>query len=95
MTIVTDDPAVQTVAAHALDPLADGARVGLGSRRATASFIARLGAPLGDGHAAREVERALLAIPGVVDMGFFLGTAERALAGDPDGRVDALRPLGP
>jgi len=49
--------------------------------------------PLGDGHTARALERALLAIPGVVDTGLFLGTAERVLVGYPDGRVDELRPL--
>lgn len=43
-----------------------------------------------DAPAARELERALLAIPGVVDTGLFLGTAERVLVGYPDGRVDTL-----
>jgi ribose 5-phosphate isomerase A len=47
-------------------------------------------APLGDGRAARELERALLAIAGVVDTGLFLGTADRVLVGRPDGRVDVL-----
>ncbi len=46
-------------------------------------------APLGDA-AARTLEAALLAIPGVVDTGLFLGTAERVLVGHPDGRVDVL-----
>jgi ribose 5-phosphate isomerase A len=48
------------------------------------------GAPLPDGAAARALETALLAIPGVVDTGLFLGTAERVLVGHPDGRVDVL-----
>jgi ribose 5-phosphate isomerase A len=48
--------------------------------------------PLRDGRAARELEAALLAIPGVVDTGLFLGTAERVLVGYPDGRVDVLGP---
>jgi ribose 5-phosphate isomerase A len=47
--------------------------------------------PLRDGQAARELERALLAIVGVVDTGLFLGTADRVLVGHPDGRVDTLR----
>jgi ribose 5-phosphate isomerase A len=47
-------------------------------------------APLRDGAAARALEAALLAIPGVVDTGLFLGTAERVLVGHPDGRVDVL-----
>ena len=46
--------------------------------------------PLGDAAAARELEGALRAIPGVVDTGLFLGTAERVLVGYPDGRVDSL-----
>jgi ribose 5-phosphate isomerase A len=53
-----------------------------------------LGEPLGDARAARALERALRAIPGVVDTGLFLGTAERVLVGYPDGRVDELRPAG-
>jgi ribose 5-phosphate isomerase A len=46
--------------------------------------------PLRDGNAARELERAIRAIPGVVDTGLFLGTADRVLVGHPDGRVDTL-----
>ncbi len=46
------------------------------------------GAPLRDRPAARGLEATLLAIPGVVDTGLFLGTAERVLVGYPDGRVD-------
>jgi ribose 5-phosphate isomerase A len=48
------------------------------------------GAPLRDGSAARALEATLLAIPGVVDTGLFLGTAERVLVGYPDGRVEVL-----
>jgi ribose 5-phosphate isomerase A len=47
-------------------------------------------APLADGRAARELEQALRAIPGVVDTGLFLGTAEQVVIGYPDGRVDVL-----
>ncbi len=42
--------------------------------------------------AARALEASLLAIPGVVDTGLFLGTAERVLAGHPDGTVVTLWP---
>jgi ribose 5-phosphate isomerase A len=47
------------------------------------------GEPL-NGPAASALEAMLLAIPGVVDTGLFLGTAERVLVGYPDGRVDVL-----
>lgn len=50
--------------------------------------------PLRDGRAARALEAAVLALPGVVDTGLFLGTAERVLVGHPDGRVDVLRRRG-
>jgi len=43
-----------------------------------------------DGNAARSLEAVLLGIPGVVDTGLFLGTAERVLVGYADGRVDLL-----
>ena len=49
-----------------------------------------LPAPLSDGHAARALEAAILAIPGVVDTGLFLGTAERVIVGHDDGRVEVL-----
>jgi ribose 5-phosphate isomerase A len=45
---------------------------------------------LRDAHAARQLDAALRAIPGVVDTGLFLGTAERVLVGHPDGRVEVL-----
>jgi ribose 5-phosphate isomerase A len=51
-----------------------------------------LSAPLADAAAARAFDAALRAIPGVVDTGLFLGTAEYVLVGHPDGRVDTLRP---
>jgi ribose 5-phosphate isomerase A len=38
-----DDPSVHAVAAQALELVADGARVGLGSGRAVSVFIAKLG----------------------------------------------------
>ena len=46
--------------------------------------------PLRDKNAARELECGMLAIPGVVDTGLFLGTADIVLVGHPDGRVDTL-----
>ncbi len=46
--------------------------------------------PLADGAAARALEAAILAIPGVVDTGLFLGTAERVLVGYSNGRVEVL-----
>lgn len=47
--------------------------------------------PMRDGREARALEQALLAIVGVVDTGLFLGTADRALIGHPDGHTDTLR----
>jgi ribose 5-phosphate isomerase A len=52
----------------------------------------RLPEPMRDRQAARELERALHAIAGIVDTGFFLGMATQVLVGHPDGRVDILRP---
>lgn len=49
-----------------------------------------LGGPLEHARAARALEARLLAIPGVIDTGLFLGSAERVLVGHPDGRVDTL-----
>jgi ribose 5-phosphate isomerase A len=48
------------------------------------------GEVLADGPAARALDAALRAIPGVVDTGLFLGTAERVLVGYPDGHVEVL-----
>jgi ribose 5-phosphate isomerase A len=49
-----------------------------------------LAAPLADARASRALAGALRAVPGVVDTGLFLGTAERVLVGGPDGQVDVL-----
>lgn len=46
--------------------------------------------PLPDPAAARDLQRSLRAIPGVVDTGLFLGTASEVLIGHPDGRVETL-----
>jgi ribose 5-phosphate isomerase A len=53
-----------------------------------------LPAPLADASAARALEALLLAMPGVIDTGLFLGTAERVLVGHPDGRVVELLRAG-
>jgi ribose 5-phosphate isomerase A len=47
--------------------------------------------PLADTRAAHALHAELRAIPGVVDTGLFLGTADRVVVGYPDGRVDVLR----
>jgi len=51
-----------------------------------------MAATLPDAAAARAFAAALRSIPGVVDTGLFLGTAERVLVGHPDGRVDTRWP---
>jgi ribose 5-phosphate isomerase A len=53
-----------------------------------------LAAPLSDTRAARTLQADLRAIPGVVDTGLFLGTAERVLVGYPDGHVAVLQAEG-
>jgi ribose 5-phosphate isomerase A len=50
--------------------------------------------PLEDRPAARALEATLLAIPGVVDTGLFLGTADRVFVGYANGRVDVLGGAG-
>lgn len=47
-----------------------------------------LSEPMVDGRTARELERALLAIVGVVDTGLFLGTADRVIVGHYDGHAE-------
>jgi ribose 5-phosphate isomerase A len=51
---------------------------------------ALVGGPLAGAQTARALETAIRAIPGVIDTGLFLGTAERVLVGFPDGRVEIL-----
>src|SRR5262245_17769832 len=48
----------------------------------------KLATTLADTAAARAFDAEVLSIPGVVDTGLFLGTAETVLVGYPDGRVD-------
>jgi ribose 5-phosphate isomerase A len=50
--------------------------------------------PIEDAQGARACEAAIRAIAGVVDTGFFLGTAERVLIGHADGRVEELTRTG-
>src|SRR6266699_2035422 len=47
-----------------------------------------LSAPMVDGRTARDLERALLAIVGVVGTGLFLGTSDRVMVGQHDGRAE-------
>ena len=49
---------------------------------------AALAAPLADAADARRLASAVRALPGVVDHGLFLGTADRVLVGHADGRVE-------
>jgi len=80
----------------------DAAMQALGSYRGGRMLFLGLGTGLGsaliielaDARAARTLEADLRAIPGVVDTGLFLGTAERVLVGYPDGRVDLLQTEG-
>jgi ribose 5-phosphate isomerase len=75
-----------------LDPvvrLADGRR--FISDNGNLTIDCNLATPLADARAARVLEADLRAIPGVVDTGLFLGTAERVLVGYPDGHVDVLQ----
>jgi len=97
---------LESAAARALELIADRMRVGLGTGHAAAVFLPRLAdngnltidcglaRPVCDARAARTLEANLRAIPGVVDTGLFLGTAERVLVGYPDGRVDVLQAEG-
>jgi ribose 5-phosphate isomerase A len=47
--------------------------------------------PLAEPGLARTLETAVCRIPGVIDTGLFLGTAERVLVGHPDGRVEVFK----
>lgn len=50
-------------------------------------FDCTLPAPIKTARAARELERALLDVVGVVDTGLFLGVADRVIIGRPEGQV--------
>jgi len=83
---------LRLVRALGLDPvvrLTDGRRSI--SDNGNVTIDCGLATPLADARAARVLEADLRAIPGVVDTGLFLGTAERVLVGYPDGHVDVLQ----
>ena len=83
---------LRRVRALGLDPVvrrADGRRYI--SDNGNLTIDCGLATPLADARAARVLEADLRAIPGVVDTGLFLGTAERVLVGYPDGHVDVLQ----
>ena len=87
--------AVQALGLHPSLRLDDSGRQPLSSENGNLTLDCAPSEPLCDASAARELERALLGIAGVVDTGLFLGTAERVLIGHPDGRVDSrLRTQG-
>jgi ribose 5-phosphate isomerase A len=69
------------------DAMADGDLV---NENGNLTLDCALAAPLADMRAARALEAILLAIPGVVDTGLFLGTCERVLVGHADGRVEVM-----
>ena len=82
---------LRRVRALGLDPvvrLADGRQ--FISDNGNLTIDCGVATPLADAHAARGLEADLRAIPGVVDTGLFLGTAERVLVGHSDGHVDVL-----
>ena len=88
-------PALRAMKALGLLPVVrstDGAP--MISDNGNATLDCALREPIADRPGARALERALRGIPGVVDTGLFLGTAERVLVGHSDGRVDELRPGG-
>jgi ribose 5-phosphate isomerase A len=83
---------LRRVRALGLDPvvrLVDGRR--FISDNGNLTIDCGVATPIADARAARVLEANLRAIPGVVDTGLFLGTAERVLVGYPDGRVDVLQ----
>ncbi len=88
-----EGPVSRAIRNVGLDPHArmdaDG-RAALVNENGNLTLDCALPAPLADAHAARALETLLRAIPGVVDTGLFLGTAERVLVGHADGRVDTL-----
>ncbi|MEO8211662.1 MAG: ribose-5-phosphate isomerase RpiA [Myxococcales bacterium] len=78
-------PAVRLAA-----PAGDGATQAFCTENGNLIINCAFPVPLADREAARDLELALLEIPGVVDTGLFLGTCERVLVGYPGGRVDVL-----
>jgi ribose 5-phosphate isomerase A len=90
---VARGPVLRRLKALALEPSvrlgADGAGFIL-TENGNLLIDCALAEPISDGVAARALEAAIRSIAGVVDTGLFLGTAERALVGYPDGRVETL-----
>jgi len=70
------------------DPAAGGPLISVNGNLIFDCACAR---PLAEPALARTLETAICRIPGVVDTGLFLGTAERVLVGHADGRVDVLK----
>jgi len=52
-----------------------------------------LDCPLGPSHDPEQLDTELQRVPGVVEHGLFVGMAERALLGTPDGELEVLGPL--
>jgi ribose 5-phosphate isomerase A len=83
---------MRRVLALGLDPivrLADGRR--FVSDNGNLTIDCGLATALADARSARVLDSDLRTIPGVIDTGLFLGTAERVLIGHSDGHVDVLR----
>ena len=70
------------------DPAAGGPLISVNGNLIFDCACAR---PLSEPALARTLETAVCRIPGVVDTGLFLGTAERVLVGHADGRVEVLK----
>jgi ribose 5-phosphate isomerase A len=70
------------------DPKADGPFVSVNGNLIFDCGVSR---PLAEPGLARTLETAVCRIPGVVDTGLFLGTAERVLVGHPDGHVEVFK----
>ena len=88
-----EGPVSRAIRHAGLDPHArmdDEGHAALVNENGNLTFDCALPAPLADARAARTLEALLRAIPGVVDTGLFLGSAERVLVGHADGRVDTL-----
>ncbi|HVV51734.1 MAG TPA: ribose-5-phosphate isomerase RpiA [Polyangia bacterium] len=70
------------------DPKAGGPYVSVNGNLIFDCGVSR---PLAEPALARTLETAVCRIPGLVDTGLFLGTAERVLVGHPDGHVEVFK----